>query len=106
MTLNNKPIQFVGTAGWNQLYGGLEAALYISTAYQILQKYPYDMLVFEMPDKKHYQVRLAGHNLITEELDETTVVFKTSSLEIKKFWLKVDDAGDQYIGTFLFPEEY
>lgn len=106
MEVNGKPIRFVASAGWNDTYGGLEAALYIGTAYQLLQKYPYDMLVFEMPDKNHYQVRLAGYNLRTEELDETTVIFKTKSLEIKTFWLKVDDAGEYYIATFLFPEEY
>lgn len=106
MILNNKPIQFVGSAAWNEMYGGLEAALYVSTAYNLLQKYPHDMLVFEMPDKRHYQVRLAGHHLINHKLDETTVIFKTESLEIKKFWLKIDDYGNEYIGTFLFPEDY
>jgi hypothetical protein len=106
MELNGKPIQFVASAGWEHMYGGLEAALYISTAYQLLQKHPYDMLVFEMPDKTHYQVRLAGYPLNTGELDETTVIFRTKSLEIKMFWLKIDDYGDKYVGTFLFPEDY
>lgn len=106
MQINDKPIKFVASASWNEKYGGLEASLYINTAYMILQKYPYDMLVFEMPDKSHYQVRLAGYNLITHTLNETTVVFKTDSLEIKKFWLKIDDYGNEYVGTFLFPEDY
>jgi hypothetical protein len=106
MILNDKPIRFVASSGWNQMYGGLEAVLYIRTAYQVLQKHPYGMLIFEMPDKNHYQIRLAGHHLITDKLDETTVIFKTKSLEIKKFWLKIDDYGHEYIATFLFPEEY
>jgi len=106
MNLLGKPLEIVATAGWNQLYGGLEGSLYIKTAYEILQKYPYDMLIFEMPDKNHYQVRLAGYHLKTEDLNEALVVFKTESLEIKKFWLKIDADEDHYIGTFLFPEEY
>ena len=105
-TVNGKSIQFVGTAAWNEQYGGLEAALYIRTALDILQKYPYDMLVFEMPDEQHYQVRLAGYHLVTENLNETKVVFKTESLKIRKFWLKIDDMLQYYVGTFLFPEEY
>jgi hypothetical protein len=106
MTLLGKPIQFVGSAAWHQMYGGLEAALYIRTGLAILQKFPFDMLVFEMPDKNHYQVRLAGYHLQTEQRDEKTIVFKTPSLEIKTFWLKVDDMGDKFIGTFLFPEDW
>lgn len=104
--VNGKPIQFVGTTGWNDLYGGLEASLYIQTALAVLTKHPHDMLVFEMPDKNHYQIRLAGYHLSTDVLDEKTVVFKTESLEIKTFWLKIDDYGQHYVGTFLFPDEY
>ena len=76
LSLLGKPLQFVGTAGWNELYGGLEAALYIKTAYEILKKYPYDMLVFEMPDPNHYQVRIAGYHLQTEVLEEKKVVLR------------------------------
>jgi len=105
--VNGRPIQFVATAGFNDLYGGIEAAHYINLSLKILQKYPYDMLVFEMPDKRHLQIRLAGRHLTTEELNETKVVFKTTSLETKTFWLKIDqDEVGNYIGTFLFPDEY
>lgn len=79
---------------------------YIQMSLAILQKYPHDMLVFSMCDANHLQVKLAGYHLQTEVLDETTVVFKTASLSIDTFWLKIDDYGDKYIGTFLFPEEY
>jgi hypothetical protein len=64
------------------------------------------MLVFEMPDENHYQIRLAGYDYNTEKLDETTVVFKVESLKIKPCWVKMDDHGDFYLATFLFPEEY
>ena len=107
LTLLGKPLQIVATAGFNAEYGGLEALLYVKTAYEILQKWPYDMLVWEMPDENHYQVRLAGYHLQNETLDETTVVFKTESLKIRKFWFKIDrDENENYVGTFLFPEEY
>ena len=107
LTLLGKPIQFVASAGFNQMYGGIEAALYIKTAYELLQRYPFDMFIFEMPDSKHYQVRIAGYHLQTEVLEEQKVIFKTPSLEIKKFWMKIDgtETGG-YVGTFLFPDEY
>lgn len=105
--VNGKPIQFVMTAAFQEQYGGLEAALYVRTALALLQKHPYDMLVFEMPDANHFQVRLAGYHLVTEVLDEKTVVFKTQSLEIKTFWCKLDlNEEGNYVGTFLFPEDY
>lgn len=106
MQVNNKPIEFVASAGFNEKYGGVETALYIKIALAVLQKYPHDMLVFEMPDKGHLHVRLAGYHLKDETLDETSVVFKTHSLPIDTFWLKIDDYGDKYIATFLFPNEY
>ena len=105
-TLLGKPIEFVATAGLNEKYGGIELAGYIQIARAILAKYPHDMLVFSMADDNHLQVKLAGYHLQTEVLDATTVVFKTESLHIDTFWLKVDDYEDKYVGTFLFPEEY
>ena len=106
MKFLGKELKIVATQGFNALYGGMEAMLYINTAYSILQKYPVDMLVFEMPDDQHYHVRLAGYDFITGKLDETTIAFKTKSLKIEKFWLKIDDCDSCYIGTFLLPNEY
>jgi hypothetical protein len=112
--LLDKPIQFVASAGFEAKYGGIETIAYIQMAMAILQKYPHDMLIFSMADDTHLQVRLAGYHLKTEVLDETTVVFKTKSLHIDTFWLKIDNYGGRlppgyapyYLGTFLFPEEY
>ena len=106
LTLLGKPIEFIATAGVNEKYGGIELIGYIQIARTILAKYPHDMLVFSMADDNHLQVRLAGYHLKTEVLDETTVVFKTESLHIDTFWLKIDDYSEKYVATFLFPEEY
>jgi hypothetical protein len=105
-TLLGKPIEFVASSGVNEKYGGIELFAYVQMARAILAKYPHDMLVFSMADAGHLQVKLAGYHLKTEVLDESTVVFKTESLYIDTFWLKVDDFEDHYVGTFLFPEEY
>jgi hypothetical protein len=106
-TLLGKPVQFVGTAGWNDKYGGLEAALYISEALKCLTKHPVDMLIFEMPRANVMQIRSAGYDLQTQsKLDETTILFKSQSLPIEKFWVKVDDFGSKFVATFLFPDEY
>jgi hypothetical protein len=106
-TLLGKPIQFIATSGVDAKYGGIELISYIQTARAILAKYPHDMLVFSMADANHLQVKLAGYHLQTNVLDETTVVFKTASLHIDTFWLKIDGTEeDGYIGTFLLPDEY
>jgi hypothetical protein len=106
MQFLDKEIKVVVTQGFDALYGGLEATLYIKTAMEVLRKYPVDMLIFEMPDDEHFQVRLAGYNFNTDKLDEKTVAFKTKSLKIETFWFKVDDYEDHYVGTFLMPSEY
>ena len=105
-TLLGKPIEFVASAGLHKKYGGIELIAYIQMARAILAKYPHDMLIFSMANDNHLQVRLAGYHLKTEILDETTVVFKTESLHIDTFWLKIDAYPEKYIATFLFPEEY
>jgi hypothetical protein len=106
-TLLGKPIQFVGTAGWNAKYGGLEASLYIKEALDCLTKHPVDMLIFEMPKANVMNIRSAGYDLQTQsKLDEKTILFTTQSLPIEKFWVKVDDYGDKFVATFLFPDEY
>lgn len=106
-TVNSKPIQIVATAAFHQTYGGLEAALYTKEALQALRKKPVDMLVFEMVGEDRMRIRSAGYDLATNSvLDETTVIWETESLHIKKFWFKIDDHGDKYVGTFLFPEDY
>jgi len=105
--INGKPVQFVSTAGWSEKYGGLEGAMYIKIALDCLTKHPVDMLVFEQPKDGVLQVRSAGYDLATDsKLDETTIIFSTKSLPVQKFWLKIDNYGEKYVATFLFPDEY
>jgi len=105
--VNGKEIKFQGTAGFNSKYGGLEAILYIKIAFKVLAEHPVDMLVFEMADETHQQVRLAGYDLATDSiLDEKTVAWKDESLPTDTFWLKLDNYDTYYVATFLFPSEY
>ena len=106
-TVNGKPIEICASASFNDLYGGLEAALYTSEALKALRKKPVDMLVFEMAGEDQMRIRSAGYDLATDSiLDETTVIMQVESLHIKTFWFKIDDYGDKYVGTFIFPEDY
>jgi hypothetical protein len=109
--INGKPIRFVGTAGWADKFGGLEGAMYIKEALACLTKHPVDMLVFEVVGetaRRKMQIRSAGYDLATDsKLDETTVLMSMSSLPTPTFWLKIDrDEEGNYVGTFLFPDEY
>lgn len=105
-TVNNKDLKIFATSLFNEKYGGLELAMYIKIVLTVLQKHPVDMLVFEMPADDYQQVRLAGYNLITNELDETTIAYKAKSLPTDTFWFKIDDYDSFYVATFLFPSEY
>lgn len=104
--VNSKEIQIYATAGFDEKFGGLEAALYTRIALSVLKKHPVDMLVFEMISDGYQQVRLAGYDFNTHELDEKTIAYKAKSLPTDTFWLKIDDYEDYYVGTFLFPHEY
>lgn len=106
-TINGKPIRIVGTSNWDSKYGGLEAILYVKDALKALRKKPVDMLVFEMADESTLQIRSAGYDLATDSiLDEESILLKTESLHVDKFFFKLDDYGDMYVGTFLMPEDY
>jgi hypothetical protein len=109
----NKKIQISATEGWNEKYGGLEGSLYIRIALQLFEKYRCDMYIFEyVPNKKKYEdgqikISMNGYNVDTEEYIETKVVQTLKeSLPIEKFYFKLDDYGDKFVGTFLFTDEY
>lgn len=108
----NKEIEFAASAKWNDAFAGIEAKMYTNMARKILKSFPYDMFVFETSPKSEdspvhkMTVRTAGYNFFTDELNEKMVVARFESLETPKFWLKVDDYGDRYVATFLFPEDY
>ena len=102
---NGKPIQFVASSNFDAKFGGIETMLYIQIARSVLATYPVDMLVFEM-NGHNQQVRLAGYDFNTNILNEETIAYTAKSLQTDTFWLKIDDYGDKYLGTFLFPEDY
>ena len=105
MELLNKPIEFYATAGVAniELYFAI-----IPHAFKALQKKPVDMLVIEEKDGlTHF--RSAGYDLQTQsKLDETTIISKVSIKDLitEKVWLKIDDYGDKFVATLLYPSEY
>lgn len=107
MELNGKRIEMVQTRAFSAKYGGVEGMMYAKMALECLRKHPVDMIIFEQPTEGKLQVRSAGYDLETDsKLDEETVIATVDSLAVKTFWFKVDDYGDRYVGTFLFPEDY
>lgn len=102
----SKEVRFYSTKNVNAEFGKLQMALFITLILDLIQQHPFDMFIFEMGGNGCFQIRLSGYNLNTGELDESTIIYRNKSLPIRKFWLKIDDYGDKYIGTFLFPEEY
>jgi hypothetical protein len=107
MKPSEKEVKYVMTRGFSDHYGPIEPLLYIRLAKQIRVQNPYDMMVFENDTKKTMTVSVNGYHADTDKhLPENKVVTRIHSLPIKKFWLKYDDYGDHWVGTFLFPEEY
>jgi len=112
LIFKGKPVNFVCTDYFNEKYGGLEMILYIKIIMQALRNNPRDMYVFsckEQGEKIIQSCRCAGYSIPENEhsdLDEKTIVWKDESLQTDTFWCKIDDHGDQWITTFLFPDEY
>lgn len=101
--------RFVMTSGFANQYGGLESMLYTRLVKQLWQKYPIDMFIFENGKPGTMEISVNGYHIETGEYVETKVIAVMESLDIEKFWLKVDDYGEEeggLIGTFLFPDEY
>jgi hypothetical protein len=105
--IKGKEIVFYNAREFNSLYGGIESLLYVKEALSVLQNHPVDMLVFQTAEEK-MSIRSAGYNLFDEtaELDETSILRKFDSMQTETFWLKIDDYGDRFVGTFLLPSEY
>jgi hypothetical protein len=107
MKPSEKEVKFVMTAGFANHYGPIEPLMYIGIAKKVWASMPFDMLVFENEKKGFLKVSVTGYNVDTnEDQPENKQIMRVKSLDIKKFWLKYDDYGDYWIGTFLFPEEY
>ena len=72
----------------------------------LFEKQPYDMYIIEPDANRRLQIRLAGYNFMTDELDEETVIKRTDLKGNQVILFKVDDYGDSYVGTLLLPEDY
>lgn len=102
-----KDLRIVATSAFDSHYDRLEKCLLVTCVLESLSKHPVDMLVVS-GDGKKLQVRSAGYRLgEASSLDEDTIVFEDEQLfPVRKFWFRVDDYGEYYMGTLLFPEDY
>jgi hypothetical protein len=108
MKLLGKEIEFYQTAHFNEEIDGLLAIVFTAEALKCLTIHPVDMLVFETKGDI-LNIRSAGYPLDDPDdpfPDEETVLAKTKSTMTETVWLKIDDYGDKFIGTFMFPEDY
>jgi len=112
-----KELRHVATHGFIDSFSDNETIfqLCLLLGHKLFLKFKLDMFVFEdNSETGFFQVRAAGYKLGEDsELDETTILhqfgLKMQKAGFKpgfKFWFKVDDYGDFFLGTFLLPEEY
>ena len=110
MSDGKKRLDIVCTSKFEDKYGGFEAqTVYEPIARKLFREHKCDMLVFEYDSNlENMTVRLAGFNFEDPSNSEemSGIVYEAGSMPIETFWFKVDDYGDRYIGTFLFPDEY
>jgi len=98
-----KPIEFFATA---TVAENARVDLLITLIDQLIKRHAVDMYVFEKTGDKT-KVRSAGYHLDDDTiLDEKTPLGEYSLNITQKLWFKIDDYGDKYIGTFLYPSEY
>jgi len=108
LRIQGKPVKFVMSRRFVDELEPVHHRLFALLVADILPRHPVDMLVFESDDQ-HLTVRSAGYFVEgprAEQLDEATVVYRNAALPIETFWFKLDDQGDFWSGTFLFPDEY
>jgi len=101
-----KPLSFAATTAFHQHFGEYFSEMLSKTLTRVFTSFPFDMFVFEPSGDKAMSIRLAGYNCTTGERDEATVVLTLPAAVDRPFWLKIDDYGNRYHATFLFPEEY
>lgn len=110
-----KGIKFSSTARWAETFAGLEGVLWINIVQKLVQKYKCDMYIFEyVPVKREEDfatgtitISMEGYNIETEEyIKPQTIQYLHEAFPIEKFWCKLDDYGDHFVATFLFPDEY
>ena len=102
-----KALEIAMTGNWAATIANHEETTheFLALALQFLSEHPVDMLVFE-PAGTKIRIRCAGYILGTDTLDETTEADVDGPALDTKFWFKLDDYGDRYVGTFLMPEDY
>lgn len=106
-----KPIVGVMTAGVDAEYGPLEGGMWLGEAVKAFLKFPVDMIVLEWAEGGKLTFRAAGYTMdkdgVEGPLEEKKVITTlTEVMKVRKMWLKVDDYGDKFVATLLFPEEY
>jgi len=101
-----KRLELYGTKQFNEEFSQNDKELIAGVAINCFTQYKCDMFVFESICKNSFQVRLAGYSFNDNQLDEETVACKSEGHLNRNFWFKIDDYGNKFVGTFLFPDEY
>ncbi len=76
------------------------------TVQQLFEKHDYDMFVFRPGEASKTNITLEGYSFKNGDLKEGIIV-KTIGLKLGSvIWFKIDDYGEYFVGTFLYPSEY
>ena len=102
----SKPLKVFATRGAVAALGEEFSSRMLIEILKLFPDHPYDLFVIQSDGEKEASIRLAGYHLISNDLDESTVIASFVWSLSENFWFKVDDYGEHYVGTLLLPEEY
>ena len=80
-------------------------AMLIFVLHKVATKHPVNFFDIKK-DGNYIKIKSAGYRLdIPDELDETTELGKFDICIKDRIWLIIDDYGDKFVGTFIYPDE-
>jgi len=106
-----KPIEYYATRGINLDYTFPEIMILHQRVNQVFLKTGFDFYSFTRHSENKAVMKANGYNLFDnkqecpdEEGKED--IFPFCIREGKKLWCKIDDYGNKFVITLLFPDEY
>lgn len=102
----SKPLKVFATRGVVANLGEQTTSEILIEILKLFPDHPYDMFVIEDNGEHGCRIRLAGYHLITNTLDEKTVIASFVWRLAENYFFKVDEYDDHFCGTMLLPEEY
>ena len=99
-----KPLKYYSTKLVSEQYKDVLPELILIIA-ESFKTNDYDMFLIQPKDNKA-ELIISGYSFSTGKLKEGCVIKEINLKITETIWFKIDDYGNRYVGTFLYPTEY